>query len=132
MRETKFRLLKDSKIVGYEHHLLVTFREKPDEILIFHSTHGDPRQLEFYNIVLRPDKYISHDKKDQFTGLHDKNGKEIYKGDIVKAFDKNYEVKFSQTESGLRVDYGYPDKHNGPAPHWCEVVGNIHEEESNE
>ena len=63
----------------------------------------------------------------QFTGLNDKYGKEIYEGDIVKAFEKNYEVVFNQTESGLSVNYGYPDKHNGPTPYWVEVIGNIHE-----
>lgn len=63
----------------------------------------------------------------QSTGLKDKNGKEIYEGDILRIFDKNYEVKIIQTESRMFVNYGYPDKHNGPAPDWVEVIGNIYE-----
>jgi len=63
----------------------------------------------------------------QSTGLVDKNGKDIFEGDIIRAFDANYEVKTVVTDSHYYVDYGYSRKHNGPAPHWIEVIGNIYE-----
>ena len=70
----------------------------------------------------------------QSTGLKDNKrteeyleGQEIYEQDILRIFDKNYEVKIIQTGSGMCVNYGFPDKHNGPAPHWVEVIGNVHQ-----
>ena len=64
----------------------------------------------------------------QFTGLHDKNGREIYEGDLVlltNGYEGTiYEVIFDEAKFEISGDGGCYDL--GEEFMNCEVIGNVH------
>ena len=117
-RETKFRLY--SKLA----------KKYIDYITIGFSRAGELRSYSTENGMgpVLDDSYIV----EQYTGLKDKNGKEIYEGDIMRYDAIDYKVLWADYYAGFETKrLNSPWNNAGLTLHFLasvgRVIGNIHE-----
>ena len=111
MREIKFRawnkklrFMDSAWLIDWEHEL------------VCHSKHN---QSDLKDCVLL-----------QYTGLKDKNGVEVYEGDIIRDVDCLSLWKVFYGDGAFHVrggEYNLSGHLNEWAPDHCEVIGNIYE-----
>jgi hypothetical protein len=102
---------------------------------ILGASHGRA-YIEYYEPILGLYRFeIDPATVGQFTGLCDKNGKRIFEGDMLSAYEYRFVVKFGLhgALNGWYVEYG-----NGETaelneswswkPYGGEVIGNIHDQ----
>ena len=116
MRTIKFR----AQDIASNKWLYGDLRHHKDDVCIFEQGGNKGEQ-------------VKRDTIGQYTGLHDKNGKEIYEGDIIRlvtGYKKNHDGTFVEKAKEITVEYDLASFNIcsfALVTDNIEVIGNIHD-----
>ena len=135
-REIKFR----GKMIPENEWIFGTILRIPAPPVCFGKSETDKYYIQFPDPRYMPDwnmpykmvqGEVNPDTIGQYTGLHDKNGKEIYEGDIVKIKYRDEDIgKVIYEHNGFSIDVTNMNKNYGRVSfvnNFMEVIGNIYD-----